>query len=148
MLCRICEREQVDADQPKTFDICRTCAKRLGVIPLPPPRRPARPCARCTGMRFTRVIPREYSAWGVERVHEQAAPMTLTMEPVLLERLFGGRRLGYTDMWKGLGYLETYVCSGCGFVEWYCVDPESIPVGPEYMADIVDYGAPDGKPYR
>jgi hypothetical protein len=147
MLCRICQREHVDDKQPKSFDLCSTCAKRLGVIPMPPPRRPARPCAHCNGLKFTRVIPREYSAWGVEKVHEQAAPMTLTMAPVVFERFFGGKRLGYTDVWNGRGQLETYVCAGCGFVEWYCVDPESIPLGPEYMADVVDYSQP-ATPYR
>lgn len=44
------------------------------------------------------------------------------------------------------GSLETYVCKGCGFVEWYCQDPESVPIGPEYMTELVDYDS--GTPYR
>lgn len=37
------------------------------------------------------------------------------------------------------GYVEWYV-------EWYVEDPTEIPIGPEFMSDIVDY-TPD-KPYR
>jgi hypothetical protein len=46
----------------------------------------------------------------------------------------------------GRGLLEMDICSQCGAVEWYCHDPESIPIGPEYMSDIVDYSA--SEPYR
>lgn len=39
----------------------------------------------------------------------------------------------------GDSMLETYTCLRCGFVEWYVEDPTEIPIGPEYMSDIVDY---------
>ncbi len=41
------------------------------------------------------------------------------------------------------GWLEAYVCRACGFVEWYCCDPDKLPIGPEYMTELVDVGAPD-----
>ncbi|MGN6105742.1 MAG: hypothetical protein ACTHU0_11600 [Kofleriaceae bacterium] len=47
---------------------------------------------------------------------------------------------------EGHGVLEMYICARCGFIEWYCQDPESIPIGPEYMTEIIDH-APD-EPYR
>ena len=36
------------------------------------------------------------------------------------------------------GLLARYACAGCGFVEVYCEDPESVPVGPEFATDIVE----------
>ena len=47
---------------------------------------------------------------------------------------------------RGRGVLEMYICTSCGFVEWYCQDPESIPIGPENMSEIVDYTPTE--PYR
>jgi hypothetical protein len=47
---------------------------------------------------------------------------------------------------QSYGTLEVYVCVGRGFLEWYCQDPESIPIGPEYMTDAIDYG--ERTPYR
>lgn len=143
--CRLCGNA-VYPNAPATFDLCGECAIKLGVAPMGPPCRPARPCDRCNGMKFVRVVPRELTATGVDYVNEQAAPMALTIVPNLTEKFFGGRRVDAPNPWNGRGRLETYVCVGCGFVEWYCIDPKTIPLGPEFMADIVDYGPKD--PYR
>ena len=44
------------------------------------------------------------------------------------------------DPTKPRGILSRYICTRCGFTDVYCDDIESIPIGPEYMTDIVDYG--------
>lgn len=147
MNCRICQRTELSPKAPPTFDLCTTCANTLGVVPMPPPRRPARPCNRCNGMRFIRVVPRELTATGGDYVSAQAAPMTLTIVPMVEDPIFAsGKNLQIPDPWNGRGLLETYVCRSCGFVEWYCSNPESIPLGPEYMADDVNYET--ASPYR
>jgi hypothetical protein len=127
--------------------ICRSCARTLGLAPLPPPRRPAVPCARCQGRRFIRVVPRVYGSVPSELPAAYATPLTLTAAPAVAERiLLPGNKVQCPKPWNGHGVLETYVCAGCGFVEWYCQDPESIPIGPEHMSDVVDYGG--DSPYR
>ncbi len=94
-----------------------------------------------------RVIPREHTATPGEYGGKDVAPMALTVPPALMERFFfGGMKVETADLRFGAGMLETYTCVKCGYVEWYCHDPEKIPIGPEYMSDVVDYEA--GAPYR
>jgi hypothetical protein len=103
---------------------------------------------RCNATRFVRTIPREYTAYGSDHVHQRVAPMTLTAEPEVQGRIFfSGNDVEPPNIaTHGHGTLETYACLGCGFVEWYCQDPENIPIGPEFMTEILDT-APQ-KPYR
>jgi hypothetical protein len=142
--CRVC-RAQIYFPKHAGFDVCADCADKLGVVPMGPPRRPALPCQRCNGMKFIRVIPRELTT--TFSGGQGAVPMKLTIVPEVVDGILFGIRVGGPDPRRGSGALETYVCIGCGFVEWYCLDPESIPLGPEYMTELVDYDAGDG-PYR
>jgi hypothetical protein len=95
-------------------------------------------------MRFVRARPRELGAWGTTYVHATVAAMA--MQPFVSETLIGGKQLAELQPENGRGWLEAYACLGCGFVEWYCLDPQSVPIGPEYMTDVVDYST--GEPYR
>jgi len=98
-------------------------------------------------MRFVRVVPRQLSAVGRDSVRSVAGPMAVPLPPAKSpKRRFSGNNVAEPKPSRGAGTLELYVCSGCGFVDWYCVDPEKIPIGPEYMTEIVDL-AP-GSPYR
>jgi hypothetical protein len=144
--CRICDQELLDSSSLP--GICAECAKTLGLVPMPSPRRPARPCAKCNGMKFIRAIPREYTAEDLGSTRSVCAPMALTLRPGVTKRglFFGGGASEPNIRWQSCGTLETYVCVGCGFLEWYCQDPESIPIGPEYMTDAIDYGSQT--PYR
>ena len=47
---------------------------------------------------------------------------------------------------SGFGVIEGYACRRCGFVEWYCQDPNEIPIGPEYMTEEID--AEGTSPFR
>ena len=146
--CRICDQELFDSSSLP--GVCTECTRTLGLVPIPPPRRPAQPCAKCNGMKFIRAIPREYSAHGSgDLTRSVIAPMALTARPRVTKRglFFGGNEASHPDLQRqSCGTLEAYVCVGCGFLEWYCQDPESIPIGPEYMTDAVDYDSPT--PYR
>ena len=144
-VCKICEVLEVK-DRHET-GVCAACRRSLGIRAMPPPRRPAAPCQRCSSLRFVRVVPREVTTVaGIEQNVQQAAPMALSYPR---ETLLGYRREGTINpvaIASGVGVLETYVCTACGFVEWYCQDPDRIPIGPEHMSDIVDF-TPDS-PYR
>lgn len=126
---------------------CASCREALGIRPLPPPRRPAAPCARCRAWRFVRVVPREVTARaGLDTNLQQAAPMALSYPRKVALGFWSAGEVNPVEISEGVGVLETYVCAACGFVEWYCQDPDRIPIGPEYMSDVVDY-TPDS-PYR
>src|SRR5258705_1909024 len=127
--CRLCHRGvELPSFAP---GVCKQCADEVGMKPMPPPRRRAAPCSRCNGMTFARSMPREYSG-----EYDRAYPMTVTQPPRTVEKMFGTGNNVYTpDPRYGAGVLEVYTCLGCGLVEWYCQDPQKIPIGPEHMTD-------------
>jgi len=141
MNCKVCKRETVDNPEPATLasGICNGCRSKLGVMPMPPARRPARPCGRCNGMKFVRGIPREHDGTPAPMVLTHPVSTTQQMLSSLLEAVVPSHRLG-------IGVLEVYVCLGCGYIEWYCQEPEKLPIGPEYMTELVDYTST--QPYR
>src|SRR5262245_45323369 len=146
-LCRLCEDVPLvhEPDFGGADGICTHCREALGLVAMPPPRRPPRPCMRCNGMIFVRVMPRAVvGQLGDGPRSALAQPMTATFTPAVRDRLFLAGRV--VVIGRGRGQLELYVCRGCGFAEWYCQDPESIPIGPEFLTDVVDYGS--GSAYR
>lgn len=121
--CKLC-----DLRPPAIGDVCKVCCAKLRIAVMPPSRRPDAPCNRCEGRRFIRVVP----------------PLALTRALHIQRRpIYGGADVSVAEP---VGVLETYVCAGCGFVEWYCQAPESIPIGLEYNTDVVEY--PAQGPYR
>jgi hypothetical protein len=149
--CRVCgvpnpyERELVDG-------VCAECRGKLGLVSMPPSRRPPRPCVRCDSTRFVRVVPRQYTEYSGDDAQPcHIAPMYATTKPDVSEPWWqsvaqAAQVSGMPSPMLGRGLLEMYICSGCGFIEWYCHDVESIPIGPEYNTAIVDYGS--DTPYR
>jgi hypothetical protein len=156
MSCTICGAEEVS----EYYRVGPKCMSRLGLRPLPPSRRPPAPCTRCNGMQFIRVLPRVFGLWGsvhtqgggtsqvvAANLHSIGMPMTLTAKPPpVAKHLLGADTVQEPQPFDGLGTVETFICRGCGFVEWYCEDPEQIPIGPEYNSELVDYTSPS--PYR
>jgi len=142
--CKLCEKET----PLRANGICDTCSLEVGIVPLPPSRRPPVPCQRCNEMKFIRCVPREYTVQSnTDRNLPWIAPMTLTQKPSVTPKLlFKGKDVTAPSIFDGFGVLETYVCAKCGFIEWYCQDPESVPIGPEYMTEVVDYSRTT--PYR
>lgn len=149
MNCKLCQRDVREGIQPATVatGVCETCRTTLGIVEIPPSRRRAKPCAHCNELRFVRVVPREFTATGGDYVSSHAKPMTATIVPATTPNLiFKGRTVNTPDLANGRGRLEMYICSTCGLVEWHCLDPQSIPIGPEYMTEEVDYSR--SEPYR
>src|SRR5689334_15739279 len=145
--CVTCEIELATEEQPR--GVCEECADMLGVVQMPPARRPPLPCLRCNGSHFVRAVPRELTVepqkdWN----HGRHAPMFATYEVKVRRRLLSpGKVPSELDARRGLGMLEIYICRGCGFVEWYCHDPSEIALGPQYMTEEIDVGGGVG-PYR
>jgi len=140
------------------MNACEVCALDLGLVPMAHSRRPPLPCTRCNGMRFTRVIPREHTSVGVRfaptdvtrggDIHRSvSAPMVATHAPRTIQKLAtSGKGVVPIDIRVGFGRTEMFVCRACGFVEWYVDQPESIPIGPHYMTEDIDYAS--SEPYR
>jgi hypothetical protein len=42
--------------------------------------------------------------------------------------------------------LEVYICARCGFTDWYCRDPHTLPIGDEHGTELVD--VTPREPYR
>ena len=143
-ICLACRANELTKPDEREMRLCRSCATELGVSPMRPARRPASPCTKCNGMKFIRVVPRELTPSAGDS-HTIAMPMALVYQ-YEVRRMHDQSSLLPIDPHKALGLLEAYVCRKCGFVEWYCADPEKIPVGPVYMTEELDY---EGEtPYR
>ena len=114
---------------------------------MPESRRPPVPCVRCNGQKFLRAIPREHSTERIGDSNTQlSAPMFVTHVPTSHRGWIVKHAKEIEIENHGVGLLETYICKKCGYVEWYCVDVESIPVHPNMMTEEIDYAA--STPYR
>lgn len=129
------------------LSMCEGCGTKVGVIPMPPASRPPTPCARCSGRKFVRCIPREHtSATGGEMNEQHTNPMFLTHAA----EAHHGWILNHVkelDARKGFGMLEVYACWNCGAVEWHCLDVRNIPIHPDLMTQLIDYDDTES-PYR
>ena len=140
--CRICKDQALFiTEEEQKLRTCDSCRERLAVPPpLPASRRPPGPCTRCQSLVHVR-------AWARQRA-EDAALVPLA---VVFARATGRRRNGEVyekdtlDFADPRGLFEVFVCRGCGLTEWYAVDPEAIPIGPEYGTELVTTNA---APYR
>lgn len=143
--CSLCEVELgTETDESRATGACADCREALGLVPMNEPRRPPAPCQRCNGMQFVRAIPREHSSGGGSP--NTAAPMVVTHEIAITERFLRNKMKPVWHASRGAGMLELYICRRCGFVEWYCDAPQSLPIGPQYMTQLVDYTS--DTPYR
>jgi predicted RNA-binding Zn-ribbon protein involved in translation (DUF1610 family) len=140
LVCGLTLAPDTDASQ----QVCADCAAQLGIAALPPPHRPPHPCVRCDQRSFVRAIPRELSFKPDAPITEAThTPMCVTYE-VQPPAALGRPVLSAHD---ARGVLEMYICRHCGFVEWYCLDVRKVPIGPQYMTEIVEYDREE-RPYR
>jgi DNA-directed RNA polymerase subunit RPC12/RpoP len=131
--CPVCETNTLWNDEAVALGACSECATQLDLVPLPPSRRPALPCARCGHARLVRAIPRAASHMFAAHSFE-TVPLWLAGKAIRPESL------------SGRGMLEAFICCQCGFVEWYCNDPANLPIGPLYMTELIDTST--HPPYR
>lgn len=139
--CSCCDTELSEAIS-REVGVCDVCRTRLGIVPLGPSTRPPAPCMRCNGLVFVRAVPREHAG-----EVNTAAPMVVTHRVRMAASWRGDnytKRVTHDE--AGVGRLEMYICRGCGFVEWYVDDPAALPIGAQYMTELVDHGSKG--PYR
>ena len=130
--CKICGIEGLNQPESLALEACDQCRETLGIVEMPPTRRPNMPCMRCNRWRFVRAIPRE----------QNDVNSALFVATLGADRLRGARQIASE---VPLGTLELYICESCGFVEWYCHQPQDIPIGPAYMTEVIDH---EPKHYR
>ena len=149
--CRLCKTGALIAPIEIESQLCTACRIAVHAVPLPPPRRPPIPCSRCGGFRFIRSMIRELVTidatsflLGVSwtgAVQVVPLPVAMTWAVHFEQRV----HMGVVAVGSGIklgeprGLLARYMCSGCGFVEVFCDQPESVPIGPEYSTDVVDF---------
>jgi len=77
-----------------------------------------------------------------------SVPMSVTYAPKLTYKMLSDHAAGTTgaDPSRPIGILELYVCTQCGFSEWYCRNPKDIPIGEELGTELIDVGPRE--PYR
>lgn len=93
---------------------------------MPKPKRPEEPCRRCNGLVLIRTLAMDiasnnrFDAYGNPRLEPTLVPMAAAY-----------------DNGRPAGQLEMYVCEACGFVEWYCLSPQSIGTGPNHVTERI-----------
>jgi len=146
--CRVCSAALKALPQGHE-PLCSKCIASLGLVALPPPRRPPNACTRCGGFKFVRAMLRQVritattGLTSVTSVNQHLSPAGVTWAIEASTEMLGLAVIPGSKpaIDKPHGLLSLYICSGCGFSETYCEDPASIPIGPEYMTDVVDYTA-------
>ena len=140
--CRVCEKPALGA-------LCTACNTALGIVTEPGLGRPPRPCGRCSGTLFIRAQPREHTRMAGEHGPQASYPMAVTHAVVLSRAFFSGEVTGtrFADASAAFGILDMYVCRACGLTEWYCRDPQNIPITPECATELVEVAPSDG-PFR
>jgi hypothetical protein len=136
-------------------EVCASCQHLTGVREMAPARRRTAPCVRCNHPKLIRVIPREMSVTPARVEESRMAPLahyapmaaTYAVKTAVVKGFFDSDEfVAPPTPLDGLGVFEAYICKRCGFVDWYCQDPESIPIGPEFMTEEVD--SESTEPYR
>jgi hypothetical protein len=137
--CKVC------GDPTEEGELCPQCTAKLGLSPGEPVRR-ASPCARCNHPELIRALVRELG--NTDNLVRTTFPMAVTYGTTVTASVWTGRVTGVVGANESapFGILEMYVCARCGFCEWYCRDPENIPIGPEFGTQKVRVGG--DTPYR
>jgi len=138
--CKFCPLPLTSSE----VEVCDACKAKLGLFSSEAVRPPI-PCQRCQHPELIRAQAREFTTGNTEL--REALPMAVTIAAKPVVSLWTGAGQGpWADPTQFAGVLEMYVCRGCGFTEWYCRDPRSIPIGVEYGTELLDLGAKP--PYR
>lgn len=140
-VCKFCGQET-------SGTVCGNCKHNLGLTPGEGVR-PYQPCARCQHPVLIRALVRELTVEpNVNRSTAWTVPMGATYAPNVRTSFWSGDPRGTdgAEPTKPYGILEMYVCARCGFTEWYCRDPENIPIGEEFGTEKVDVSGKS--PYR
>lgn len=122
-------------------EVCKACKAKLGLV-SGGVIRPLIPCQRCHHPELVRAPAREFTTSPGDTGQREALPMAVTSAAKPIVSVWTGAGKGAeANPSQFAGVLEMYVCRGCGFTEWYCRDPLSIPIGEEYGTELLDLGA-------
>ena len=140
--CKIC-------NAPAYGPLCTECNVALGIVTQRGLDRPNKPCHRCDGTQFIRAQAREFTRRPGEHGAQVSYPMGVTYSVDVATALFSDRVTGVraASASAPFGILDMYVCRACGLTEWYCRDPQNVPIAPELATEIVNVDPPGG-PYR
>jgi hypothetical protein len=143
--CPICKDRKLISAEENARKACDPCALNFAIRPPAPWLRPLLPCQPCGHPQIIRARVRQQAVKGQGEYSEAVlAPLAVTYPRAVGPEKKGS--LNKPDEERPIGRLEAYVCSRCGFTEWYTEEPNEIPIGPEYGTEIMDAG---GKgPYR
>jgi hypothetical protein len=134
MTCPVCHKD--GAPNPRI--LCPDCRAAFGLPERwPASRRLPRPCARCGCPQLIRALTRERGRG--DWYSPSVAPFGVSFRRQTVVSPTGdGRALNQPDLGEPAGMLEVYVCRGCGFTEWYALEPEHVPIGAAYATELID----------
>lgn len=139
-VCCICKSNGLISEDSQQRGYCSDCRDAFGLWQRAvPTRRPPSGCARCGHNVLVRCQVRERGASAGEAARRYLAPLAVTFHRLMKLRLFSNipRPHPEPDFDRPAGVLEAHVCRACGFVDWYALDPQEIPIGPEYGTELV-----------
>jgi hypothetical protein len=148
-VCRLCARMKLSSDQELASQICVTCRGARGFVELSRMVRPIRPCRDCSGREFVRTQAHERSVkWDGSSATVYAAPLSIAFRRVCFGVKSPLPRVEITEdeVHHQTGSFEILICRSCGLTSWYALEPQKIPIGPEFMTELVR--VPDADPYR
>src|SRR5262249_36610684 len=118
------------------------CCKRFGLLEERADA-PVRPCARCGHREIVVCVARQ-------RTEATLAPLAASYRRKLKTPILTGEEeIEYDDRpdtAAPVGVFVAHVCRACGFTDWYALDPQAIPIGPDYGTELVVIEGPH--PYR
>jgi hypothetical protein len=129
-ICRLCRRRRLTEADRAAGEFCRRCREDYAAATSGPSRRPVAPCRRCQYAQLVRI-----------QLRHQVGELRTLVPLAAAYPLIKGRLHVAPDRTEPLGRFEAYVCRACGFTDLYCVDPEAIPIGPEYGTELCDASA-------
>ena len=91
-------------------------------------------CPICSHNEIVRAVPKGFP--------ESDGPLSTAR----LQNQAFGMAFGPTPT-KIFGILNVYLCRSCGFVQWFAIEPDKVPIGEKYDTSLV-HGPEPREPYR
>src|SRR4051794_7032294 len=114
--CRLCTMNPLKSETELDTQVCATCTTKLGLAPLPEPRRPPTPCTRCGGYKFVRAIVRHTvpaqtkALISVTAVHSRLVVSGATWDLDRTPTPYGATTVPDCNPGKPCGVLSRYIC--------------------------------------
>ncbi len=149
-ICRMCRRPKLTLPEQQEYGVCADCFNLPGFFKLPPSSRKLEPCRECRGRELVRAVAFERGAFGSDYVTAYAAPLSVAFRQSIKYSFWGGKasaEVTEEDVVRPVGWLELLICRACGLATWHALEPQKIPIGPEYGTELLEV-EDEGGPYR